>query len=61
MLTIRAYDNQCTMKHVVDAITNWLIAEVFQGQIKNRAEKFPKNVAMHEQISNIKREFAKIG
>lgn len=60
-LIFRAFDSRCTMKNIVECIVNWFLADVYQNQIKNRAERFPKNVSLHEQIMNIKREFIKIG
>ena len=42
------------MKVIIELMVNWLISEVYQGQV-NRAERFPKNVPIHEQVSNIKR------
>lgn len=59
-IIFNGYHGACTIKTIIEKITSWFLKFVFQDQVKKKQEKFPKNVAIHEQINNIKREFLKI-
>lgn len=59
VLIFNGFHSGCNMKRIVDDIVSYLLKEVYKGLITDRKQLFPKNVTMHEQIMNIKREFRK--
>jgi hypothetical protein len=56
VLVFNGYHTGCNMKIIVDEIANWFIKEIYKNN-GDKKQLFPRNVGMHEQITNIKRQF----
>lgn len=57
VLVFNGYHTACNMKCIVYSIVDWLYKERYKGFGSEKKQFFPRNVSMHEQVLNIKREF----
>lgn len=57
VLVFNSYNHGCNMKRVVDEIVSWFMKELMKHDPNSRSTRFPRNLCMHEQIMNIKRQF----